>query len=65
MIITRSTDKPAQHSHDIENIGSSAINDILKVTNDVLTLLPVFLNSFSTWIIWCASIFAVKVFIFL
>jgi len=47
MTITRSTDKPAQHSHDIDNVGSSAINDILKVTNDALTLSPVFLNSFS------------------
>ena len=47
MIITRSTDKPAQHSYDIDNIGSSVINGILKVINDALTLSPVFLNSFS------------------
>ena len=47
MLITRPTDKPAQHSHDIDNIGSSTINDILKVTNDALTFSPVFLNSFS------------------
>ena len=44
MLITRSTDKPAQHSHNIDNVGSSAINGILKATNDALTLSPVFLN---------------------
>jgi hypothetical protein len=47
MLITRSTDKLAQHSHDINNVGSRAINDILKVNNDALTLSPVFLNNFS------------------
>ena len=47
MLITRSTDKPVQHSHDIDNIGSREINGILKATNDALTLSLVFLNSFS------------------
>jgi len=47
MLITRSTDKPAQHSHDIHNVGSSAINGKLKGTNDALTLSPMLINSFS------------------
>jgi len=37
VLITRSTDKSAQHSHDTGNVGSSAINDILEATNDALT----------------------------
>jgi len=47
MLITRSSDKLAQHSHYIDNVVSRAINGILKATNDALTLSPVFLNSFS------------------
>jgi len=47
MLITRSTDKPAQHSHGIDNVGSSVINGILKIINVSLTLSAVFLNSFS------------------
>jgi len=44
-MLTRTTEKFAQHSHDI--VVSSAINDILKAINDALTLSLVFLNSFS------------------
>ena len=47
MLITRSTNKPTQHSHDTGNIESSAINGILESTNDAPTLSPVFLNIFS------------------
>jgi len=47
MLITRSADKHAQQSHDIENVGSSEISGILEAAHNALTLSPMFLSSFS------------------